>query len=121
MKRILFLVLLFTNSLVAEPRLEFNQTALDDYVHSVDESYKYEVIERISGEGFTTYIVDLTSQTFLTSKDINRTKWKHWLFIVSPDQIKHTTGMLIIGGGDNDGSVPKEPDQLAIEYEKLRD
>ena len=73
MKRILFLVLLFTNSLVAEPRLEFNQTALDDYVHSVDESYKYEVIERISGEGFTTYIVDLTSQTFLTSKDINRT------------------------------------------------
>ncbi len=45
MKRILFLVLLFTNSLVAEPRFEFNQTALDDYVHSVDESYKYEVIE----------------------------------------------------------------------------
>ncbi len=118
MKRILFLVLLFTNSLVAEPRFELNQTALDDYVHSVDESYKYEVIERITGEGFTTYIVDLTSQTFLTNKDINRTKWKHWLIIVSPDQIKHTTGMLVIGGGDNDGSVPKEPDQLALEYAK---
>ena len=26
--------------------------------------------------------------------------------------------MLVIGGGDNDGSVPKEPDQLAIEYAK---
>jgi len=118
MKRILFLALLFTNFLVAEPRSEFNQTALDDYVHSIDGSYEYEVIKRVSGEGFTTYIVDLTSQTFLTKKDINRTKWKHWLIIVSPDQIKHTTGMLVIGGGDNDGSVPKEPDQLALEYAK---
>ena len=118
MKKILFLALLFTNFLVAEPRFEFNQTALDDYVHSIDGSYEYEVIKRVSGEGFTTYIVDLTSQTFLTKKDINRTKWKHWLIIVSPDQIKHTTGMLVIGGGDNDGSVPKEPDQLALEYAK---
>ena len=118
MKRILFLALLFTNFLVAEPRFEFNQTALDDYVHSIDGSYEYEVIKRVSGEGFTTYIVDLTSQTYLTKKDINRTKWKHWLIIVSPDQIKHTTGMLVIGGGDNDGSVPKEPDQLALEYAK---
>ena len=118
MRRILFLILLFANYLVAEPRFEFNQTALDDYVHSIDGAYDYEVIERVTGEGFTTYIVDLTSQTFLTKKDINRTKWKHWLIIVSPDQIKHTTGMLVIGGGDNDGSVPKEPDQLALEYAK---
>ena len=118
MRRILFLILLFANFLVAEPRLEFNQTALDDYVHSIDGSYDYEVIERVTGEGFTTYIVNLTSQTFLTKKDINRTKWKHWLIIVSPDQIKHTTGMLVIGGGDNDGSIPKEPDQLALEYAK---
>ena len=118
MKKILFLALLFINFLVAEPRFEFNQTALDDYVHSIDGSYEYEVIKRVSGEGFTTYIVDLTSQTFLTKKDINRTKWKHWLIIVSPDQIEHTTGMLVIGGGDNDGSVPKEPDQLALEYAK---
>ena len=118
MKKILFLALLFINFLVAEPRFEFNQTALDDYVHSIDGSYEYEVIKRVSGEGFTTYIVDLTSQTFLTKKDINRTKWKHWLIIVSPDQIKHTTGMLVIGGGDNDGSVSKEPDQLALEYAK---
>ena len=32
MKKILFLALLFINFLVAEPRFEFNQTALDDYV-----------------------------------------------------------------------------------------
>ena len=66
MRRILFLILLFANFLVAEPRFEFNQTALDDYVHSIDGAYDYEVIERVTGEGFTTYIVDLTSQTFLT-------------------------------------------------------
>ena len=118
MKKFLLLVLFFSNLLVTEPRLEFEQSALDDYVHTLDKSYNYQVIKTLSGEGFTTYIVDLTSQTFLTKKDINRTKWKHWLIIVSPDQIKHTTGMLVIGGGDNDGSVPKEPDKLALEYAK---
>ena len=65
MRRILFLILLFANFLVAEPRLEFNQTALDDYVHSIDGSYDYEVIERVTGEGFTTYISVLAEDKIL--------------------------------------------------------
>ncbi|SVE21718.1 uncharacterized protein METZ01_LOCUS474572, partial [marine metagenome] len=119
MIKIFLLILFFSSFLITEPRLEFDQTALDNYVHSIDGSYEYEVIKKVPGEGFTTYIVNLISQTFLTKKDINRTKWKHWLIIVSPDEIKHTTGMLIIGAGDNDGSIPEGPDQIAVKYAKV--
>ena len=76
MKKLFFLVLFFLNYLSAEPRLNFEQTALDKYVHSIDESFNYEIVKTISSEGVTTHIVDLTSQTFLTKKEINRTKWK---------------------------------------------
>jgi len=106
------------NFLFADPRLEFDQTALDQYVHSIDESYEYKLIKTISGEGYKAYIVDLTSQSYLTKNDIDRTEWRHWLIIVSPDVIKHKIGMLVIGAGDNDGIIPSGPDQLSIEYAK---
>ena len=118
MKFFLFFILFLTNLLAADPRLEFEQTALDKYVHSIDESFNYEIVKTISGEGVTTHIVDLTSQTFLTKKEINRTKWKHWLIIVIPEEIKHRTGMLIIGAGDNDGNLPKGADPVPLEYAK---
>ena len=117
-KKLFFFIICFTNFLYAEPRLEFDQTALDDYVHSIDESYEYNLIKTVSGEGYKAYIVDLTSQSYLTKSEINRTEWKHWLTIVRPDVIKHKTGMLVIGAGDNDGKVPSGPDQLSIEYAK---
>ena len=118
MKFFLFFILFLTNLLAADPRLEFEQTALDKYVHSIDESFNYEIVKTISGEGVTTHIIDLTSQTFLTKKEINRTKWKHWLIIVIPEEIKHRTGMLIIGAGDNDGNLPKGADPVTLEYAK---
>ena len=118
MKKVLFLMICFANFLFADPRLEFDQTALDEYVHSIDKSFEYKLIKTISGEGYKTYIVDLTSQSYLTKNDIDRTEWKHWLIIVSPDVIKHQTGMLVIGAGDNDGKIPQGPDQLSVEYAK---
>ena len=62
MKKVLFLIICFANFLFAEPRLEFDQTALDEYVHSIDESFEYKLIKTISGEGYTTSV----SYTHLT-------------------------------------------------------
>ena len=56
MKKILLFIICFANFLFADPRLEFDQTALDEYVHSIDESFEYKLIETISGEGYKTYI-----------------------------------------------------------------
>src|SRR5437016_8755368 len=62
-----------------------HQTALDRYVAAPDPNYKWEVVNTIPGEGYTTYIIDLTSQQYLTSAEVDHPIWKHWLIIVKPD------------------------------------
>ena len=52
---LIFLVSSFFNFLTSGPRLEFDQTALDEYVHNLDESYGYKVIKTQKGEEYTSY------------------------------------------------------------------
>ena len=117
LSKLLFTLLIFcaVNLLLAGPRLQYDQTALDSYVHEPDDAYEYKILETKPGEGYTSFIVDLVSQRFLTKKDVNRIKWRHSLIIVKPEVIKHRTGMLIIDGGDNDGKITG-PSDLIVEY-----
>ena len=85
-------------------------TALDDYVAAPDPAYHYELIKTIPGPGFTQYVIDMTSQTWLTPKEVDRPVWQHWLRIVKPDKVEHKTGLLLIGGGSNGGDPPSEVD-----------
>ncbi|MBL8210105.1 MAG: PhoPQ-activated pathogenicity-related family protein [Bryobacterales bacterium] len=82
------------------------ETALDRYVKTPDPNYKYQVVSKLPGKGFTAYVVDMTSQAWLTEKDVNRTIWKHWLTIVVPDKLEHDTGFLMITGGNNRNPAP---------------
>ena len=115
---LIFLVSSFFNSTISGPRFEFDQTTLDTYVHSQDESYKYHIVKTIKHENSTSLIIKLISQTFLTKKDVDRTKWKHWLVVVITEEIKHQTAMLIIGGGDNDKKIPEGPSGMSYQYAK---
>ncbi len=85
------------------------KTALDDYVRSPDPSYQWKLVDTLPGDGFTTYVVDLTSQTWRTQADVDRTQWKHWLVVVKPDRVRFDTAMLLIGGGSNHDEAPKRP------------
>ena len=42
------------------------ETGLDRYVHKADPTYQYKVVNTLKGEGYTEYVVDLTSQTWRT-------------------------------------------------------
>ncbi len=84
-------------------------TALDRYVRKPDPTYRYEIINTMRNDGYTTYVVDLTSQTWRTAVEVNRPVWKHWLTIVKPDHVASTTGFLFITGG----SVGSKPPQAA--------
>ncbi len=92
-------------------------TALDKYVQAADPNYQYELKKTTSGDGFTTYLIEMTSQSWRAPSEVNRTLWKHWLVVVRPDKVEHTTGFLSIAGGGNDNQEPKT-NPLLIELAK---
>lgn len=84
------------------------KTALDDYIAKPDPAYKWELVDQKEVSGATIYIVDLTSQTWRTENDVDRTLWKHWLTIVKPAKVEHDTGFVMIGGGANGRPAPRD-------------
>jgi PhoPQ-activated pathogenicity-related protein len=82
-------------------------TALDHYVHAPDASYSYELVETTKREGATIHRLEMTSQTWRTEAEVDRPEWVHWLTIIRPETVRHTTGLLFIGGGSNDGKPPR--------------
>jgi PhoPQ-activated pathogenicity-related protein len=82
------------------------KTPLDEYVAKPDASYEWKVVKTIPGDGYTTFIVDLKSQTWRAAPEVDRAVWQHWLIVVKPDTVKHSTAFLNIGGGRNGSPAP---------------
>jgi len=78
---------------------------LEDYVNMDDPSYTYTITTQESSFTHTYYVVDLTSQTWRSPSEVNRTLWKHWLTIIVPTSITKTKGLLVISGGNNGSSA----------------
>ncbi len=98
--------------------LAADETALDRYIATPDPAYSWKLAKTVPGEGYTTYVIDLTSQTWRTDKDVDRPLWKHWLTVVKPDNLKHHTGFLYIGGGSNRDAMPDDSTERTIELAK---
>ena len=81
-------------------------TALDRYVAAPDAHYSYTVVSTNIGIGQTTYVLDMTSQAWLTTNEVNRTLWKHWVIIVRPNVVTNSRSLLFISGGSNPGTPP---------------
>lgn len=90
-------------------------TALDRYVAQPDPVYSWKLDHAISGSGCRAYVLELTSQTWRTSADVDRPVWKHWLTIVRPDRVTTSKALLLIGGGSNlDPAPSKMPERAAL-------
>ncbi len=86
--------------------------ALDDYVARPDPVYNWKLVRKIAvGDGHG-YVLEMTSQKWLTRAEVNRPVWTHWVNIVLPAQVKHSTALLFIGGGSNDTQAPKTIDSM---------
>jgi PhoPQ-activated pathogenicity-related protein len=94
------------------------RTALDEYVSKPDPAYKYHLVSTIPGDGVTTYVLEMTSQKWLTEKEVDRTEWKHWMIICKPDDVQHKTGLLYISGGGNGGEPPTKADGIMANIAK---
>lgn len=90
-------------------------TALDRYVSAPDPAYKWRVVTNVTlAGGVVLSSVDLTSQSWMTTNEVDRAVWRHWLNIYRPPEMAHSTGFLMISGGNNrDLKPPKPADQLA--------
>src|SRR5260370_7642972 len=86
-----------------------NLTGVDKYVQAADPNYRYELVKTIPSEGYTTYVLNMTSQAWRSAVEVDRPVWKHWLTIIRPHQLNGTTGFLFITGGPNKAKPPDHP------------
>lgn len=82
-------------------------TALDDYVAAPDSSYAYTIVQKVTEADYSYYTIKLTSQTWRSPSEVNRTLWQHWLTIIKPKTPSSNKALLWINGGSNGSDIPK--------------
>jgi PhoPQ-activated pathogenicity-related protein len=83
------------------------ETALDRYVAAADSHFSFrQAGELSSSAGVSVSILELTSQQWLTAKDVDRPLWRHWLIVYRPAAVRRDVSLLYIGGGANNGKPP---------------
>lgn len=72
-------------------------------------------MKKESLDSYDYYVINMTSQTWLTSADSDRSVWWHWLQIIVPHNLDLSLGnvaTMYINGGDNTDPVPTQPDPV---------
>jgi len=90
-------------------------TPLDDYVAQPDPSYRYEVVNTITHPQGKVYVINMTSQSWRSASEVNRTVWQHWLTVIVPRDVASDTALLWINGGSNDRPAPSGPDGMLVD------
>lgn len=97
--------------LATAPALANPKNALDAYVAKPDPAFAWKVVGPVSGPGYHGAVLELTSQTWLTDKQVDKPVWKHWLTVIVPDKLDHDkaghdNAFLFITGGSNKDAAP---------------
>ena len=90
------------------------RTALDRYVKAPDTNYSFRLASTIKGDGYTTYMIDMISQAWLTTNEVARPIWQHWLTLVKPDKVRSDIGLLFISGGSHKTNPPSKAEANII-------
>jgi len=91
--------------------LASEKTALDRYVAAPDPNYAWKLVKTMPTQGATVFVLEMTSQKWLTEQEVDRPLWKHWLTILKPEKVTSDTALLFITGGANDRPAPDKPDE----------
>lgn len=81
-------------------------TSLDDAINELDDAYEWTIVATESNDSISMIIVDMISQTWLTEKEVNQPKWRHWLTLYVPKNHHPSTAALFIGGGSASSERP---------------
>ena len=82
------------------------KNALDAYVAKPDPAFAWHVVGPISGPGYHGAVLQMTSQTWLTAKQVDKPVWTHWLTVIVPDKVTYHQAFLYITGGENTDAAP---------------
>lgn len=85
------------------------QTPLDDYIERPDSSYAWELMESYpdTGLGYSSYLINMTSQIWQTEEVINQPLWWHFLIVVVPTDLRFTdSAFLMIDNGNLAEPIP---------------
>ena len=86
-----------------------SETALDRYVAAPDSNYSWKVAQTLPAEGANVTVIEMTSQKWLTEKEVVRPLWTHRVTVVTPQSVTRDTGLLVITGGRLDRDPPAAP------------
>ncbi len=98
-----------TSPQAATARAQPAQTALDRYVAAPDSNFSWKVVRDLQAEGVTATLLEMTSQKWLTEKEVERPLWTHWITIARPEKVTSNIGLLFISGGASDRPAPARP------------
>ena len=90
------------------------ETALDRYVYPEDPAFNWEYQKSYPGLGYGLYQLRLTSQTWRDREEVEPNFWQHWLMVIIPFQVRSTTALLVINGGEWDDPPPDAEDFVAL-------
>ncbi len=112
---ILLTVLLDLGVASAKPIVAHSaSTPLDTYCAERDAAFEWRVVDRLAESTHDVLVIDLTSQTWRSTEEMDRTTWKHWLVIAIPKDCETSTAMLFIGGGSNRDDRPNSLDERVL-------
>jgi PhoPQ-activated pathogenicity-related protein len=96
-------------------------TPLDDYVWTPDDHYHWELIpdqEPLTGRSidgkhsWTGYLLNVTSQQWLTPEDVTQSIWWHVMCVIVPDNVKYKQNATMwVTGWSNTASLPTAHDE----------
>ena len=92
-----------------------SQTALDRYVAAPDSSFSWKVLRDLPAEGVTATLVEMTSQRWLTEREVERPLWTHWITIVRPEKVTSDAALLFITGGSLERQPPARPSAWLVD------
>ncbi len=91
------------------------ETALDRYVAAPDPNFSWKVVRHLPAEGATVTLIEMTSQKWLTEKEVEKPLWTHWVTVVRPEKVTSDISWLMIGGGSNPRPAPTRPPAWMVE------
>lgn len=108
------ITLTFTNKTVKAvftPLPAFSpDTALKYFVDKVDRSYTWNNYKTVNKLGYSTYFIDMKSQTWRSAAEVDRPLWQHYQ-IIHKGWFTGDTCIYLIDGGGNGGTPPGDVDE----------